>query len=211
MPNRRTRCLPNLTASPSETAKPCEVPVPLVSESVWANADTAANQSTISASQTFTCHRPLRLARTPPTAVHRRLLSQRSAEVRQRPPTTRLPRRGRSKNLRYRMPGPSRARRDQRTMAASDAPRVRKPGLRLQGPRLEYCREVSWHLEIRSGAMSCKPPVRKFSGPAQRVVRAGPNHRCRIGRNSANGFPDRTGKNPQTARADIVTWPDRRV
>jgi len=32
MPNKRTRCLPNFTVSPSETAKPCEVPVPLVSE-----------------------------------------------------------------------------------------------------------------------------------------------------------------------------------
>jgi hypothetical protein len=49
MPNRRTSCLPNFTVSPSETAKPCEVPVPLVSESVWANAGTAAAHSTISA------------------------------------------------------------------------------------------------------------------------------------------------------------------
>src|SRR3981189_2618170 len=46
MPNKRTRCLPNFTVSPSETPKPCEVPVPLVSESVWANVDTAAVQST---------------------------------------------------------------------------------------------------------------------------------------------------------------------
>jgi hypothetical protein len=61
MPNKRTRCLPNFTVSPSETANPCEVPVPLVSESVWANADTAAVQSTISANQTFTC--PLRHVR----------------------------------------------------------------------------------------------------------------------------------------------------
>ena len=54
MPKRRTSCLPNFTVSPSETAKPCEVPVPLVSESVWANAGTAAVQSTISADQTLT-------------------------------------------------------------------------------------------------------------------------------------------------------------
>ena len=159
MPNKRTRCLPNLTVSPSETAKPCEAPVPFVSESVWvcANAGTAAVQSTISANQTFTCpahigqghlrtrrlvwsHSSPRSARSPPTVVHRRPLSQRSVEVRQRPPTTRLPRRDRSKNLRYRMRGLSRARRDQCTMAASGAPRVRKLGLRLQGPRPEYHR-----------------------------------------------------------------------
>ena len=60
--------------------------------------------------------------------------------LRQRPPTTRLPRRDRSKNLRYRMRGLSRARRDRCTMAASGAPRVRKLGLRLQGPRPEYHR-----------------------------------------------------------------------
>jgi hypothetical protein len=30
--------------------------VPLVSESVWANAGTAAVQSTINANHTFTCH-----------------------------------------------------------------------------------------------------------------------------------------------------------
>ena len=54
MPNKRTSCLPNFTVSPSETAKPCEVPVPLVSESVWANAGTAAVQSTISADQSLT-------------------------------------------------------------------------------------------------------------------------------------------------------------
>jgi hypothetical protein len=33
---------------------PCEIPVPLVSESVWANAGTAAVQRTISANQTLT-------------------------------------------------------------------------------------------------------------------------------------------------------------
>jgi len=54
MPNRRTRWRPNFTVSPSDTEKPCEVPVPLVSESVWANAGTAAVQSTISADQTLT-------------------------------------------------------------------------------------------------------------------------------------------------------------
>jgi hypothetical protein len=44
----------NFTVSPSDTEKPCEVPVPLVSESVWANAGTAAVQSKISAKQIFT-------------------------------------------------------------------------------------------------------------------------------------------------------------
>jgi len=72
---------------------------------------------------------PLRSARTPPTAAHHRPLSQRFAGVRQRPPTTRLTQRNRSKNSRYRMRGPSRARSDQCTMAASGAPRVRKLGL----------------------------------------------------------------------------------
>jgi hypothetical protein len=35
----------------------------------------------------------------------------------------------------------------------------------------------------------------------------GLTNRCKVGRKAANGFPDRTGKNPQTARADIVRWP----
>ena len=32
-----------------------------------------------------------------------------------------------------------------------------------------------------------------------------------MGRGAANGLPDRIGKNPKTARANIVTWADRRV
>src|ERR1700730_7535573 len=39
----------------------------------------------------------------------------------------------------------------------------------------------------------------------------GLTNRCGIRRQAANGLPDRTGRNQQLARANIVTWPDRRV
>ena len=55
MPNKRTRCRPNFTVSPSETAKPCDIPVPLVSEFVWANAGITPVQSAMSTKRIFTC------------------------------------------------------------------------------------------------------------------------------------------------------------
>jgi hypothetical protein len=39
----------------------------------------------------------------------------------------------------------------------------------------------------------------------------GLTNQCGVGRGAANGLPDRTGRHPETARANIVTWPDRRV
>ena len=39
----------------------------------------------------------------------------------------------------------------------------------------------------------------------------GLTNQCGVGRGAANGLPDRIGKNPKTARANIVTWADRRV
>jgi hypothetical protein len=54
--------------------------------------------------------------------------------------------------------------------------------------------------------------IQIFGGPAQRVVYAGPDQSLlSVGRGAANGLPDRIGKNPKTARANIVTWADRRV
>ena len=161
IPNRRMSCLPNLPVSPSDAAKPCVVCVLLVSESVWANTGTAAVQTTISANRIFTCgarpntcphlrarrsvwsHRAsLQINPHSLVVVHRRPLSQRSEEVRQRPPTTPFPWHSRLKNLRYRMRAPSRARSDRCTMAASDPLPVRELWLRLQAPRPEYCRDV---------------------------------------------------------------------
>jgi hypothetical protein len=55
-------------------------------------------------------------------------------------------------------------------------------------------------------------PACILDGPAQRVVYAGPDQSLQsVGRGAANGLPDRIGKNPKTARANIVTWADRRV
>ena len=86
--------------------------------------------------------RPFRSTRTPPKAVHRRPLSQRSAEVHARLPATHLFLRSRSQNspCQNRL---GRAPSDRCTMAASGVPRVRKLGLRWQGPRPEYCREFA--------------------------------------------------------------------
>jgi hypothetical protein len=60
--------------------------------------------------------------------------------------------------------------------------------------------------------MSGTPRACILDGPAQRVVYAGPDQSLQsVGRGAANGLPDRIGKNPKTARANIVTWADRRV
>jgi hypothetical protein len=55
-------------------------------------------------------------------------------------------------------------------------------------------------------------PACILDGPAQRVVYAGPDQSLQsVGSGAANGLPDRIGKNPKSARANIVTWADRRV
>ena len=55
-------------------------------------------------------------------------------------------------------------------------------------------------------------PACIFGGPAQRVVYAEPDQSLQsVGRGAASGLPDRIGKNPKTARANIVTWANRRV
>src|SRR4029077_7320656 len=96
-----TRCRPNFTVSPAETAKPCEFFVPLVSESVWANAGTAAVKSTIGARQTFTSDSIARPAVAPVAVL-----------TGPTPPSA-----------------PSAGRRDQRIMAAFGARKVRRLGL----------------------------------------------------------------------------------
>jgi len=70
---------------------------------------------------------------------------------------------------------------------------------------------VYW-VKSRHGSLSPQQKRFGFVGPARRVVHAGPNQSMRRdGRGAANGLLDRTGRTQLTARANIVTWPDRRV